>query len=326
MDVRFVDKSSVEQHEAGALRSLLERDSGFVWVDIPFWHADAEEVLLEVFGFHPLAVRACAERNRVPKVHAYADHIFVLLHGPEQGSAGHVHYIELDLFIGPNYVVTVHGPMNPAVDPAVALRETDAVLRRLEAGRLRPKAPFELSYAIVSAMARHMERTIEELTTDAWQLEQQVTGSKIRNSEQFLETLFETRHGLLAVSTMAGLSREIHGRIARIARFPADDRSFVDDLIDQFERLHGIAGSQKDYVEGVIDHYRARTDTKMMIAAERLAVIAVVTLPITALASVYGMNVIVNGRTDFVHLGLVLVVMSAMSAWLLRWAKRQGWW
>jgi magnesium transporter len=64
----------------------------------------------------------------------------------------------------------------------------------------------------------------------------------------------------------------------------------------------------------------------MTIAAERLTLIAVLTLPITALSSVYGMNTIVNDRTDFPHLAVVLVVMAAMSATLLRWAKRHGWW
>jgi Mg2+ and Co2+ transporter CorA len=64
----------------------------------------------------------------------------------------------------------------------------------------------------------------------------------------------------------------------------------------------------------------------MTIAAERLAVIAAVTLPITALSSIYGMNVIVNARTNFLHLAVVLLVMVAMSAALLRWARRQGWW
>jgi Mg2+ and Co2+ transporter CorA len=76
----------------------------------------------------------------------------------------------------------------------------------------------------------------------------------------------------------------------------------------------------------VIEFYRTRTDTKMTIAAERLAVIAAVTLPITALSSVYGMNVIVNAHTDFTHLAAVLTVMAVMSATLLAWAKRQGWW
>jgi len=64
----------------------------------------------------------------------------------------------------------------------------------------------------------------------------------------------------------------------------------------------------------------------MTIAAERLAVIAVVTLPITALSSVYGMNIIVNDRTRVPALIVVLTVMAVMSAMLLTWAKRRGWW
>ena len=44
----------------------------------------------------------------------------------ERGHRGHVHYIELDQIVGRNYLVTVHGPINPAVDPEVALRETRA--------------------------------------------------------------------------------------------------------------------------------------------------------------------------------------------------------
>jgi len=327
IDVRFLAGSDVERQDAGALPSLLARTDGLTWVDIPACDAEAEHVLAHVFGFHPLAVRGCVERNRMPKVHAYTDHVFVVLHGPEQGRAGHIHYVELDLFVGPNYLVTVHGPVNPAVDPAVALRETRAVLERIEAGRLRPRAPVELLYAVVSTVARTMEGLIEELTSDAWRLEQVVTAGDIDDSENFLEELFQTRHGLLAVRTMAALSREIHDRVATVARFIGDDgRPFVDDLVEQFDRVRGIADGQKEYVEGVIEHYRTRTETKMTIAAERLAVIAVVTLPITALASIYGMNVIVNGETDFVHLTVVLVVMAAMSAALLRWAKRQGWW
>ena len=61
----------------------------------------------------------------------------------------------------------------------------------------------------------------------------------------------------------------------------------------------------------MIDFYRTRSDTKMTIAAERLAVIAVITLPITALSSVYGMNIIVNDHTHFGQL-VVLLGMPVM--------------
>jgi magnesium transporter len=327
MDVRFMSDEGIQRHPIEGLAALLARDDGLVWVDMPVCDEEAARVLSEVFGFHPLAVQACIERNAVPKVHAYRDHVFVILHAPELGKGGHVHYLELDQFIGPRYLVTVHGPLNPAVTPEAAQRETRAVLRRIEAGRLRPTSAFELSYAIVSALAQAQEAFVETITREVWPLEQRVTSGHLGDPEEFLEELFGTRHALLAVSNMATLGHQIYGRMSALGRFvPTDGQPLVADIEDQFARVSGVADGQIRYLQGVIEFYQARTDTKVTIAAERLALIAVITLPITALSSVYGMNIIVNDHTDFPHLAVVLAIMVVMSVGLLHWARQQGWW
>jgi magnesium transporter len=326
VEVRFVSDDGVAQHPVDDLSALLARDDGLVWVDIPVCDEEAARVLAEVFGFHPLAIRACIERNAVPKVRAYRDHIFVILHAPELGKGGHVHYVELDQFVGGRYLVTVHGPVNPAVPPEAALRETRAVLGRIEAGRLRPGSPAELSYAIVSALAQGQEAFVETVTRQVWPLEQRVTSGHLGNPEEFLEQLFAARHGLLAVSNMATLGHQMYGRMSALGRFvPPEGQPLVADLEDQFARVTGVADGQVRYLEGVIEFYKARTDTKVTIAAERLALIAVLTLPITALSSIYGMNVIVNDRTHVGQLAVVLAIMLVISAILLRWARQQGW-
>lgn len=325
--LRLVTDAGVEVRALDELTALLAGDEGTVWLDIPHCDGDAAQLLQGAFGFHPLAVRDCAERNRVPRVHAYTDHVLLILHAPEAGAAGHVHYIELDQMIGPRYLVTVHGPVNPGVSAEVPQREVDAVVRRLESGRLRPATPHELSYALVSELTRHQESYVESLTSDVWQLEQRVTAGQVGDPEQFLEELFRARHGLMVVRTMSAMACEAYGRIAALGRFvPPQDQPLVDDVLDQFERVRRLADGQKEYLQGVIEFYRTRTETKMTIAAERLAVIAVITLPITALSSVFGMNLIVNGRTQPVQLSVVLAAMGALSVLLLRWAKRQGWW
>jgi magnesium transporter len=326
VEVRFVSDDGIQQHPVDDLTALLARDDGLVWVDIPVGDEEAARILAEVFGFHPLAIRACIERNAVPKVRAYRDHIFVVLHAPELGTGGHVHYIELDQFIGGRYLVTVHGPVNPAVTPEAAQRETRAVLGRIEAGRLRPRSTFELSYAIVSALAQGQEAFVETVTRQVWPLEQRVTSGHLGNPEEFLEQLFAARHGLLAVSNMATLGHQMYGRMSALGRFvPPEGQPLVADIEDQFARVTGVADGQIRYLEGVIEFYKARSDTKVTIAAERLALIAVLTLPITALSSIYGMNVIVNDRTHVGQLAVVLAIMLVISAILLRWARQQGW-
>ncbi len=308
------------------LPALLARPDGLVWVDIPVWTESAEQILTTTFGFHPLAVRDSENRNPVPKIHRYDDHLFLVLHAPQPGAGGHVHYVELDQFVGQRYLVTVHGPLNPAVDPAAATVEVDAVLGRLASGKLKPSRAFELSYALLTALTGRLRTFTAELTKDVWKLEQRVTGGHLGDPESFLEEMFRARHGLLAVSTMSALSREVYSRMATIAVFgPGDGQALLEDAVDQFHRLSVMADTQKAYLQGTIEFYQARTNTKMTVAAERLAVIAAVTLPVTALSSVLGMNLIVNDHTEWVPLGVILAIMLAMSTALLIWAKRKGW-
>ena len=326
MEIRLITPGHVGRHEPADLPVLLDRGDGVVWVDIPEGDPDAVRVLGEVFEFHPKAVQDSVQRSPVPKVHVYADHVFVVLHAPEAGAGGHVHYVELDQFVGAHYVVTVHGPVNPAVNPAAARVETEAVAVRVDSGRYRPSSGPELSTAIVSALTGRMREHISSRTTEVWRFEQQVTAGELGDAERFLDGMFRVRHGLLTVRTMSSLSSEVYGRMHALAVFGAEGQGLLENNVDQFQRLATMAHSQEDYLQGVIEFYQTRTNTKMTIAAERLAVIAAVTLPITALSSVLGMNVIVNQTTHWTALIVLLAVMVVSSVLLLLWAKRHGWW
>ena len=326
MEIRRMTADGVRRHTVADLPDLLGRGDGVLWVDIPEGDPDAVAVLGDVFGFHPKAVQDCIQRSPVPKVHVYPGHVFVVLHAPEEGRGGHVHYVELDQFVGPDFFVTVHGPVNPAVDPAAAQVETDAVAARLDGGRFRPATGPELSTAVVAALTGRMREHLSARTSEVWLFEQQVTAGELGDAERFLDGMFRVRHGLLTVRTMASLSHEVYGRMHALDVFGEQGRGLLENNMDQFQRLATMAHSQEDYLQGVIEFYQTRTNTKMTIAAERLAVIAAVTLPVTALSSVLGMNVIVNQTTHWTALMVLLAVMVASSVLLLIWAKRHGWW
>ena len=310
------------------LTELVARDDGWLWLDIPELDEPAAAQLGEVFGFHPKALRDALERAHVPKMHGYPDHYFLALHRPLRGAGGHVHYLEIDQFVGHRYLVTIHGPRNPSVPLEAMLTETSEVQSRLASGRLRPRSPVALSGAIVSTLTLAEESEINRLAEEVGRLEQRVMAHMDDNNPQaFLDELFMVRHVLITVRTMAAQSNEILSRCLRVLRhLDPDDREVLDDLKDQYRRLDRIVTSQLDFLGGVSDFYRGRTDTRMTIAAERLAVIAAITLPITAISSVMGMNVIVNGESDPRWIIGLVAIMAVMSAFLLRWAKRQGWW
>jgi Mg2+ and Co2+ transporter CorA len=324
VEILTLSGDQVGRHRPEELDTLLA-EHALVWVDVPSWDDATAAVLTDRFGIHPRAAADCARRNPVPKVHVYPGHVFVVLHAPERGARGHVHYVELDEFVGANWLITVHGPVNPAVSSEVALQETSAVARRLESGRLHPRTAPDLCFALTTALTGRMRDLLSTLTEEVWRLERQVTGGHGGDPEQFLEELFGVRHGLLAVRTMSALSREVFGRMATLDVWPGDGHALLVDLEDQFRRVGAMAEGQREYLQGVIEFYQTRTNTKMTIAAERLAVIAAVTLPVTALSSIVGMNVIVNAQTHVGQLVVLLTVMAVMSAAVLVWARRKGW-
>ncbi len=326
MELRWVSDEGVCSRPLTDLPGLLARDDGFVWVDVPEWDDEVETMLTSTFGVHALAIGRTRERNHIAMVHRYPDHLFIAIHSPLIGTRGHVHYLELDQFIGEHFLITVHGPLNPVVSLDDALRETREVAERLERGRLHPTSPFGLTYAIVSTVVRHETDMVNDLAREVGLLEQAVIAAIEEEPQDFLGKLFTVRHELLTIKTMATQASEIYRRAVTIVDFATPDGlAKMRDVLDQYERVASIAQSQLEFLQGVTEFYRARTDTKMTIAGEKLAVIAALTLPITAISSVMGMNVIVNGSTHWPLLIFLLVIMVGLALLLLRWAKRQGW-
>jgi magnesium transporter len=347
MDIRVITDDGIERHQVDDLPALLSRTDAVIWVDVPACDADAVRVLADIFHFHPLAVRDSEERNRVAKVHAYSDHLFIVLHTPERGEHGHVHYIELDQFIGHNYLVTVHGPTNPAVKEGVALRETRAVLARIEAGRLHPATPFELSHAIVAAMARSQEAYVETVTTDVWRLEQRVTGGPEGDPEDLLNDLFRARHGLLAVRTMAALGAAAYGRITKLRDVAADVQLLVEDIADRFDRVRAVADGQREYLQGVIEFYQTVLTIKSTIIGQaqneevkrlteasytqneeikKISAWAAIFFAPTLIGTVYGMNFDHMPELHWIAgYPLALLAMLLSSAFLYWAFRRRGW-
>jgi Mg2+ and Co2+ transporter CorA len=327
MRVSFVQQSAVTDHEVADVPALLAREDGFVWIDVDEFDDEAAHLLETQFAAHPLVVGACRQRNFVPTLHKYDAHLFLVLHTPLAEPGGHVHALELDQLVGTRYLVTVHGPLNPAVPPAEARAETDQVRRRIEQGRFRPDGPDEVSYAIGSAMARRQGAAVRAVANRLPELEGEVMGSDFHHPEALLDQLFLLRHELLVSRTMAAQCHEVYARLASLEHLTgAEPGRRAADLREQFDRTTRVADGESRFLFGVIELYQTRVTTKMTLAMERLAVIAAITLPITAIASIYGMNIIANEGTHVGQLAFVVVAMVAISLWLLRWARRQGWW
>jgi magnesium transporter len=328
MAIHWITPERIEQRRVADLPSLLTREDGIVWVDIPTCDEQTYQLMAKVFACHPMAVRDCQQYNLVPKLHAYPEHLFIILHSLEPGVANHLILAELDQFIGSHYLLTIHTLPEESAPLNLGLRETRAVLARIEAGHWYPRTPAELSFAIVSAIVRQLETFLSTLRMRVARLERNVVEGGLKHPQKDLEEMFALRHELLTVRTMAAQSREIYARAVNLApRFlPPEGRPLMDDILDQFTRIQSMCDGEKEFLQGIIDFYQTRTTTKMNVAMERLALLTSLLLPVTAVSSIYGMNIIVNDHTDLVHLGVVLLTLFILTLFMFRWAQQHGWW
>jgi Mg2+ and Co2+ transporter CorA len=172
-----------------------------------------------------------------------------------------------------------------------------------------------------------METLASSLATRIATLERRVMRNEMKDVEATLEEIFLVRHELLTLRTMAAQSREVYVRIGMIGgSLPEGTTPYVADTADHFDRLTSLCDGEKEFLQGVLDFYQSRTVTKMNIAMERLALLTAIILPITAVSGFYGMNIIVNDRTDLPQVLIVALILTTLMVFTFRWARRQGWW
>ena len=264
-------------------------------------------VLSETFGFHDIAIRDCLERNHMSKLHVYDDHVFTVLHAPEIGTAGHVHYVELDQFLGPNYLVTVHGPLNPAVDPEVAFLDTAP-----SCGGSRTAAYTPDAVRVVLGDRVGTDPPGDRHDRDP--------GQTVRGPGTTTHARPRTERPRAvpggAVQGLVRASRDPHHRRARRRHLRPDGPSWSGscrrrdapasaDIADRFHQVASMADGQREFLHGVIEFFQTRTSTHMTIAAEALsgtsvqqnddmrritAWVAIVAVP-TAVTGFFGQNV-----------------------------------
>jgi magnesium transporter len=98
------------------LPELLKDEQAVFWVDMESPAEADDHVLLDIFKFHPLTVEDCRLNRHHPKVEEFPDYIYFIVHAVRtDGSSDRFNTIELDGFLGRNYVVTYHHESFPSI-------------------------------------------------------------------------------------------------------------------------------------------------------------------------------------------------------------------
>ncbi len=257
------------------LELLAETDVNWFWVDFDLPTPEEGELLKTHFGFHHLAIEDCFQLLQRPKVDYYEGYNFFVFHYLNPDSLTPV---ELDLFVGHNFLVTVH--LMPS-------REIEIVReRKLALDTTLTKGPMYLCYLI-------MDKIVDDYFPSIEQIEDQVNKIEIvKPGPNFIEDLYEIRSRLLALRHIVVPMRELLYRILNSDRLviPKEERLYFRDVDDHLHKQSEMIESYREITADLRDSYVSLNSNRMNNIMKTLTIIASIFIPLTFIVGVYGMN------------------------------------
>ncbi len=296
-------------------------DHGIRWIHIPKPRHYAQEWLQSRFEFHPLDYEDIYSRNQRPKVDRYDDYLFVVLQFPRfDRDRERLTVVELDLFVGADYIVTLP---NNDLEPIDSLFSRCWESEEVREGYFEKGTAF-LLYKVVDhavdasfPMLRKMGQKLERIEDDIFEGKSDEIVRDISNAKQEIITF----RRIIRPQRIA--FRDLERAMDVVA--PEELDVYFDDVIDASERIWDTLENYKEVVEGLEDSNESIIGHRTNDTLKVLTSITVIVLPLTLLASLFGMNVEFPGvNTDSMFWAITVVMAVILGAMVIVF-RRRGW-
>jgi magnesium transporter len=290
------------------------------WINIERPRPADRAWLEEHFDFHALDYEDVFSRNQRPKVDEYDDYLFVVLHFPVYDKViGRLNAAELDVFVGPDYVVTLPNEPLPPLEYLFERARTREELR----DSLFARGPGYVLYKLVDDCVDSSFPMLRKMGNKLERLEEEVFGGR---SEEIVRDLSNVKQEIINFRRVVRPQRQALRDLERTRRYvPEDLEVYFDDILDASERIWDVLENFKEVVEALETTNEAVLSHRLNDTFRILTAISVIVLPLTLIASVWGMNNHVPGEqttTGFwAVIGVMLVVLIASVALF----RRRGW-
>jgi magnesium transporter len=309
-----------EGFTAEDLPELLKDQSAVIWVDMEKPDETDERVLLDVFHFHPLTVEDCRENRHYPKVEEFNGYIYFIVHGVTANiSPDRFNTIELDGFLGPNYVITYHHDMFRSINNVKQqLRTTPIACQR--------GAPF-LLHQILDQIVDYYSPVLDDFDDRIDKLEDDIFTLRRPNNE-ILSEIMDLKRSVLRLRRISGKQMDILHRMSRgeFSLIPEEMRPFYRDVYDHLVRVVDLAENYRDLISGSLEAYLSVVSNRLNEIMKVLTIFSAVMLPLTFIAGVYGMNFenMPELHSKYGYYA-VWVLMAIVAVGMLLFFKRRGW-
>ena len=313
------------EHAPESLEPRFEEleGAGLRWIKLARPTDTEQEWLGERFEFHPLDLEDVVSRNQRPKLDLYDDYMFIVLHFPVfDPEAGRLTTGELDLFVGPGYLVSIpNRPLQP-VDYLFERCRRDPELRQ----EIFSKGAGYLLYRIVDDSFDYCFPMLRKIGNKLDSLEEQIFTD---DSSDVVREISNVRQEIINFRRVIRPGRPVIAELEKVKRrYLAPDLDleiYFDDVGDAQGRIWDLLENYKEVVEALGESNESVVSSRVNDILRVLTSISVIVLPLTLLASVWGMNVGVPGQGSGPAFWIVIGSMIALLVAMVAWFRGRGW-
>lgn len=296
-------------------------DHGLTWVHLERTGAETLMELADRFGWHELDLEDVLSKRQRPKIDEYPDYLFVVLHFPVWDPAiQRLNAGELDVFIGQDYLVTLPNVELLPVSRLFARCSTDEELRR----DLFSQGSGYLLYQALDDLFDYCFPMLDKIGHKLDTIEDEMFAGR---SQEAVRDISNVKQEIISYRKIIKPERSTLRLLERrTARFlPEALELYFDDLVDAAERIWDLLDNFKEVVEALEDTNESVISHAQQYRLQILTVVSVVLLPLTLIASIFGMNVLFPGEGSREAFWVIFSVIGGLGLTLLAFFRYRRW-
>jgi magnesium transporter len=320
----FVYKSGsdhVEEYRTPeSLPELLADEKNLIWIDMESPTSEDERILSQVFKFHYLTIEDAQETRNHPKVEAFRDYLFFIVHAVKN-ETNSFNFVtkELDGYLGKNYVITYHHEI---------FRSIDAVKRQIRATPyICTRGADYLLHQILDQIVDQYIPVVDDFDNAINDIEERIF--RMKNADNtVLEEIMDLKRSVNRLIRIGSKQLNVLYRLAH-GEFPLISQNvlpFYRDVYDHLQRVSDLAENYRDLVGGLLDIHFSIVANRTNDVMKVMTIFSATMLPLSLIAGIYGMNFEnmpeLKTRNGYF---LTLALMLFVAAGLIFYFWRKGW-
>jgi len=293
------------------------------WFNIEQPTKQETEHLAENYPFHPLDLDDCLSRIQRPKIDIYDDYLFLVFHFPVFSVEARVTTpSQVSVFIGQNYLITLHkGDLKPLVNLFRQCQSEENEELRQE---YFSQGSAYLLYRIVDRLVDYCFPILNKIGGNIEAVEDAIFSVKIRGTVREISAL---RRDVISfrriIWPLRAVIASMEPKIRRFAKM--DMEVYFGDMVDHVDKIWDALDEYKEIIEGLNDTYDSLATNRTNEVMRMLTVIATILLPLTVIASLYGMNVPLPLQESHYSFLIVFSIWALVVVGMLYFFRRHHW-